>query len=69
MRLFKRTDFYCLHGQDALLAADFALKIIKYMGDDPVLSYDCLDKHEMKSFVRELLLVPQYRVEKKQWKG
>ncbi|XP_066146895.1 DNA mismatch repair protein Msh2 [Euwallacea fornicatus] len=63
VRLFNRTDYYTAHGSDAQLAADFTSKIIKNMGEHSKLSYVCLSRHEMETFVRELLLVRQYRVE------
>lgn len=63
VRFFNRTEYYTLHGDDAKLAADYTSKIIKYMGEHPKLSYVCLNKHDMESLVRELLLVRQYRVE------
>ncbi|KAL1506027.1 hypothetical protein ABEB36_005463 [Hypothenemus hampei] len=63
VRFFNRTDYYTLHDDDAKLAGDFASKIVNYMGDSPKLSYVCLNKHQMESFARELLLVRQYRVE------
>lgn len=63
VRFFNRTDYYTLHDDDAKLAADFTSKIIKYMGEAPKLSYVCINKHQMETFIRELLLVRQYRVE------
>ncbi|KAH1028119.1 hypothetical protein HUJ05_001513 [Dendroctonus ponderosae] len=63
VRFFNRTDYYTLHDDDAKLAADFTSKIIKYMGEAPKLRYVCINKHQMETFIRELLLVRQYRVE------
>ncbi|CAG9771572.1 unnamed protein product [Ceutorhynchus assimilis] len=63
VRLFNRSDYYTLHDDDAKLAADFTSKIVNYMGETPKLSYLCINKHQMEMFVRELLLVRQYRVE------
>ncbi|KRT83688.1 hypothetical protein AMK59_3883 [Oryctes borbonicus] len=37
--------------------------MIKYMGEEPKLSYNVLNKHLFERFVRELLLIKQYRVE------
>ncbi|XP_076252043.1 DNA mismatch repair protein spel1 isoform X2 [Rhynchophorus ferrugineus] len=63
IRFFNRSDYYTLHGEDATLAANFTSKITKYMGDSPTLSYVCLNKNQMETLVRELLLIRQYRVE------
>ncbi|XP_060526201.1 DNA mismatch repair protein Msh2 [Cylas formicarius] len=63
VRLFNRSDYYTVHDDDAVLATEFAPKIIKYMGEEPKLSYLCLSRHQMETFIRELLLVRQYRIE------
>lgn len=63
VRLFNRTDYYTLHGDDATLAATFTSKIINYMGDKHKLSYVCINTQQMEMLLRELLLIRQYRVE------
>ncbi|XP_023017290.2 DNA mismatch repair protein spel1 [Leptinotarsa decemlineata] len=63
IRFFHRTDYYTVHGEDVTVAADFLSVAIKYMGDSPKLGYVCFNKSKFESFVRELLLVRQYRVE------
>lgn len=63
VRFFNRTDFYTLHGEDATLAANSFSVNVSYMGDHPKLSYVCLSKGRFELFLRELLLVRQYRVE------
>lgn len=63
VRFFNRFDYYTLHGDDASLAANFTSVQIKYMGNQPKLSYVCINKGMFETFLRELLLVRQYRVE------
>ncbi|XP_063906201.1 DNA mismatch repair protein Msh2 [Zophobas morio] len=63
LRFFNHTDYYTLHGDDATYGSNFTGSIIKYMGEDPQLSYVVLRKTQFEKFVRELLLVKQYRVE------
>lgn len=41
----------------------FNTSTVKYMGFEPKLSYACLNRLIFEKFVRELLLVKQYRVE------
>lgn len=54
-----------MHGDDAIFASQqvFNTNIVKYMGEEPKLSYLVLSKNNFEKFVRELLLVKQYRVE------
>ncbi|XP_018575301.1 DNA mismatch repair protein Msh2 [Anoplophora glabripennis] len=63
VRLFNRNDYYTCHGEDANIAAGFTSAAIKIMGEQPKLSYVCLNKTQFELFLRELLLVRQYRVE------
>ncbi|GJQ86278.1 putative component of the post-replicative DNA mismatch repair system (MMR) [Trypoxylus dichotomus] len=65
VRFFNHNDFYTVHGDDASLATETVpgCNMIKYMGEEPKLSYNVLNKHLFERFVRELLLIKQYRVE------
>ncbi|KAJ8980096.1 hypothetical protein NQ317_008557 [Molorchus minor] len=63
IRFFNRVDYYTLHGEDATTAANFTACVIKLMGDKPKLPYVCINKGQFELFVKELLLVRQYRVE------
>ncbi|CAH0552518.1 unnamed protein product [Brassicogethes aeneus] len=63
VRFFNRTDYYTLHGEDATFAGEYTSNPIKYMGSAPKLSYISLNKIQFEQFLRELLLVRQYRVE------
>ncbi|CAG9829444.1 unnamed protein product [Diabrotica balteata] len=63
IRFFNRTEFYSLHGDDTAVAVECTCARVKYMGMEPQLSYVTLSKGQFEIFLRELLLVRQYRVE------
>ncbi|XP_076658764.1 DNA mismatch repair protein spel1 isoform X1 [Halictus rubicundus] len=67
IRLFNRSDYYTLHGSDALFAAQEVFKttsVCKMIGSDPYKTEGViLNKNHFEAFIRDLLLVKQYRVE------
>lgn len=67
VRFFNRSDYYTLHGNDALFAAQEIFKttsVCKMIGADPYKTEGViLNKNHFESFIRDLLLVKQYRVE------
>lgn len=69
VRFFDRSDYYSVHANDAELAAKHIFKstaLLKIMrsGDEKEdLPYLCLSKNNFECFVRDLLLVKNYRVE------
>ncbi|XP_045467664.1 DNA mismatch repair protein Msh2 isoform X2 [Harmonia axyridis] len=63
IRFFNRTDFYTVHGNDALVVSQINGSTVKYMGEEPKLRYVTLSKSQFELVLRELLLVRQYRVE------
>ncbi|XP_034173132.2 DNA mismatch repair protein spel1 [Osmia lignaria lignaria] len=67
VRFFNRSDYYTLHGSDALFAAQEVFKttaVCKMIGADPYKTEGViLNKNHFESFIRDLLLVKQYRIE------
>ncbi|KAF4517464.1 hypothetical protein B566_EDAN004503 [Ephemera danica] len=69
VQFFCRGDYYTLHGPDAVFAAKEVFKstsVLKFMTSDSSrrqLEYVVLSKLNFEAFVRDLLLVKNYRVE------
>ncbi|XP_012537376.1 DNA mismatch repair protein Msh2 [Monomorium pharaonis] len=67
IRFFNRLDYYTVHGNDALFAAQEVFKttsVCKMIGAEPHKTEGViLNKNHFETFVRDLLLVKQYRVE------
>ena len=67
IRFFNRLDYYTLHGGDALFAAEEVFKttsVCKMLGADPYKTEGViLNKNHFEAFIRDLLLVKQYRIE------
>ncbi|CAH0390735.1 unnamed protein product [Bemisia tabaci] len=67
IRFFNRTDFYTLHGSDAVFAAKEVYKTTSFLkmigSENDKLESIILNKNNFESFLRDLLLVKSYRVE------
>jgi hypothetical protein len=67
VRFFNRGDYYTVHGTDAVFAAKevfHSAAVVKFIGaDNNRIESLALGKANFESFVRDLLLVKQYRVE------
>ncbi|XP_011494385.1 PREDICTED: DNA mismatch repair protein Msh2 [Ceratosolen solmsi marchali] len=67
IRIFDRSDYYTLHGNDALFAAKEIFKttsVCKKIGPEHnKIDGVILNKNHFETFIRDLLLVKQYRVE------
>lgn len=69
VRFFDRSDYYSCHGSDAEFVAKCVFKstnVVKIMapaGSDVEVPYVVLNKNNFEGFVRDLLLVRNYRVE------
>ncbi|CAB3978860.1 DNA mismatch repair Msh2-like [Paramuricea clavata] len=73
IRVFDRTEFYTIHGNDAVFIAKEIFKtmnIVKHIGSgEKKIPSVALSKVKFESTIRELLLVRQYRVELYRNKG
>jgi len=67
VRFFNRGDYYTVHGTDAVFTAKelfHSTAVVKFIGaDNNRIESLALGKANFESFVRDLLLVKQYRVE------